>query len=315
MDYDVIIIGGGPAGLTAALYTSRARLKTLLIESFSVPSQAIMSDCIENYPGFVEGVNGFELIGKFKKQAERFGAEFNVGDVRKIHEHKEGNHKGWKIELEGKGYSALSLIIATGARPKKLGVSGEDKLQGKGVSYCATCDGALYKDKDIVVVGGGDAAVEEALFLTRFVKKLTLVHRRDRLRAAKVLQERSFANKKMGFVWDSKVIEILGEDKVMAVKAKNIKTGKEADLFCEGVFIFVGYAPNTDFVKDILKLDKDGYIVVDDNMETQEQGIFACGDCRKKLLRQIITACGDGAQAAFSAQQYVEGLKGIAYKK
>ena len=186
MDYDVIIVGGGPAGLTAALYTSRARLKTLLIESLSVPGQAIMSDCVENYPGFTEGVNGFELIEKFKKQVERFGTEFNVGDVRKIEQHKEGNRKGWRISLEAKGYSALSLIIATGARPKKLGVDGEDRLQGKGVSYCATCDGPLYKDKDVVLVGGGDTAVEEALFLTRFAKKVTLIHRRDRLRSAKI---------------------------------------------------------------------------------------------------------------------------------
>jgi len=273
-----------------------------------------MSDCIENYPGFAEGVNGFELIEKFKKQVGRFGAEFIVGDVRNIQAHKEGNYKGWKIDLGGKGYSTLSLIIASGARPKKLGVPGEDRLQGKGVSYCATCDGALYKDRDIVLVGGGDTAVEEALFLTRFGKKVTLVHRRDRLRAAKVLQERVFANKKVECVWGSKVVGILGEDKVKAVKVKNIKTGKEKDLSCEGVFIFVGYDPNTDFVRDLLKLDKDGYILTDSNMKTKEQGIFACGDCRQKLLRQIVTACGDGATAAFSTQQYVEDLKGTAYK-
>lgn len=314
MDYDVIIIGGGAAGLTAALYASRARLKTLLIESLSVPGQAIITDCIENYPGFPDGINGFELIDKFKKQTERFGTVFKVAHVKKIGECRIEDCNGWRIEAEKETYTSLSLIIASGARLKKLGVPGEDKLQGKGVSYCATCDGALYKDKDIVVVGGGDTAVEEALFLTRFGKKVTLIHRRDRLRATKVLQERVFANKKMEFVWESKAIEILGKDRVSAVKVKNIKTGKDIDIACNGVFIFVGYLPNTDLVKGILKLDKKDYIVTDDNMSTSRQGIFACGDCRQKLLRQVVTACGDGATAAFAAQQYVEGLKGIAYK-
>lgn len=314
MDYDVIIIGGGAAGLTAALYTSRARLKTLLVESLSVPGQAIITDCIENYPGFPDGINGFELIDKFRKQAERFGTVFKVAHVKKIGECKAPDCNGWKVEAEKETYSSLSLIIAAGARFKKLGVSGEDRLQGRGVSYCATCDGALYKNKDIVVVGGGNTAVEEALFLTRFGEKVILIHRRNRLRATKVLQERAFANKKMEFVWESEVIEILGKDRVSAVKVRDIKTGKDIDITCDGVFIFVGYVPNTDLVKGILKLDKDGYIVTDDGMNTSRQGIFACGDCRQKLLRQIVTACGDGATAAFAAQQYVEALKGVAYK-
>jgi len=312
MDYDVIIVGGGPAGLTAALYASRARLKTLLIETYSVPSQAVITDHIENYPGFPEGISGFELIGKFKKQVEKFGAEFIVGNLKKITECKEDN--GWQVQTDDGTYTALSLIIASGARPKKLDVIGEDKLQGKGISYCATCDGPLYKGKNVVVIGGGDTAVEEALFLTKFVKKLTLIHRRDRLRATKILQERISANKKIEIIWDSKPIEIVGGNKVKSVKVKNIKTEKEQDVSCDGVFVFVGYTPNTDFIKGSIKLDKDGYIVTDDDMKASKKGIFSCGDCRQKLLRQVVTACGDGAQAAFSAQQYVEDLKGIAYK-
>lgn len=314
MDYDVIIIGGGPAGLTAALYTSRARLKTLLIESFSVPGQAIITGHIENYPGFPEGINGFELIEKFKKQVDTFGAEFKVEDVKGIEKCKDRDCDGWKVKTDKKNYCSMSLIIATGARPKKLGAPGEDALQGRGVSYCATCDGPLYKDKHVVVMGGGDAAVEEALFLTKFAKKVTLVHRRDRLRATKILQERALSNKKIEVIWDSRIIEILGREKVAAVKLNNIKSGREEDIPCDGVFIFIGYTPNTDFIRGTVKLDKDGYIVTEGNMATSKKGIFASGDCRKKLLRQVVTACGDGAEAAYSLQQYVEELKGVGYK-
>lgn len=310
MDYDVIIIGGGPAGLTAAIYTARARLKTLLLESFSVPGQAVITDHLENYPGFPDGINGFELIEKFKKQAENFGAELKVGNVERIEKDK----NGWLVEAEGRTYTSLSLIIASGARPRRLGVPGERELQRKGVSYCATCDGALYKDKEIALVGGGDTAIQEALFLTRFAKKVRVVHRRDRLRATKILQERALSNERIEFIWESKAVEILGKDRVSGVKIKNVKTGKETDVSCDGVFIFVGYSPNTDFIKRVLKLDKDGYIVSDSDMNTSKKGIFACGDCRRKLLRQVVTACGDGATAAFSAQKYVEDLKGAAYK-
>ncbi|MFC1508098.1 thioredoxin-disulfide reductase [Candidatus Omnitrophota bacterium] len=314
MDYDVIIIGGGPAGLTAALYASRARQKTLVLESFSVVGQAIITDSIENYPGFPDGVNGFELVGRFKKQAEKFGTILKTSHVKSIKEHKDKGHRGWKVVSEKEEFTTLSLIIASGARPKKLGVPGEDTLQGRGVSYCATCDGALYRDKDIVVVGGGDTAVEEALFLTKFGKKVSLVHRRDRLRATKILQERALSNKKMSFLWESEAISILGEKKVESIRIRNIKGGQESDVVCDGVFIFVGYIPNTDLVKGIVKLDTSGYILTDQDMNTSKKGVFACGDSRKKLLRQVITACGDGATAAFSAQQYVEELKGTAYK-
>jgi len=302
MDYDVIIIGGGPAGLTAGIYASRARLKTLLIESFSVPGQAIAADHIENYPGFPDGINGFELIEKFKNQAAKFGTEIIVSKVKGI----KPNKSGWKIETEDKSYTALSVIIAAGASPKKLNAPGEDRLRGKGVSYCATCDGALFKNREVVVVGGGDAALEEALFLTRFVKKATVIHRRNALRGTKILQERTFCNKKIEFIWDSVVSEISGLDKVTGVKVKNFKTGKEMDFACNGVFIFVGYTPNTGFLKDLVKLDKNGYIVTDDNCNTSRPGIFACGDCCRKLLRQVVTACGQGATAAFACHQYLE---------
>ena len=310
MDYDVVIIGGGPAGLTAALYASRARLKTLVIESMTVPGQAILTDSIENFPGFPGAINGFKLIEKFKEQARHFSAELVTGDVKKI----EGFEKGFKVVLEKRAYSSLSVIIATGARPKKINIPGEERLTGRGVSYCATCDGALYKDKNVAVLGGGNSAVEEALFLTRFAKKVSLIHRRDRLRATKVLQEQAAANSKIELILESKPAEIKGQDKVTGVILENIKTGKKTDLACDGVFIFVGYEPNTAIFKDVLSLNDKGYILTGPDMNTSKKGIFACGDCTQKLLRQVITACGDGATAAFSAQQYIEEIKGIAYK-
>jgi thioredoxin reductase (NADPH) len=302
MDYDVIIIGGGPAGLTAAIYASRARLKTLIIESYSVACQAVTTDHIENYPGFPEGINGFELIEKFKKQAEGFGAEFIASSVKSVKESK----PGFQVETEEKTYSSSSVIVATGSSPKILGIPGEDKFRGKGVSYCGTCDGALFKGKEVVVVGGGDTALEEALFLTRFVKKATVIHRRDALRGTKILQERAFANKKIEFIWDSIVTEITGAGKVTGVKLKNVKTDALKDFAADGVFIFVGYTPNTGFLKDTVSLDESGYIIADDNCLTLKPGIFAIGDCRKKLLRQVVTAAGDGATAAFACQRYLE---------
>jgi len=302
MDYDVIIIGGGPAGLTAGIYASRARIKTFLIESVSIPCQAITTDQIENYPGFPDGVNGFELIDKFRKQAEKFGTEFIAAEVKEIKESK----PGWQVVTDDKAYTASSIIIASGASPKRLDVPGEDKLRGRGVSYCGTCDGALFKDKEVVVVGGGDTALEEALFLARFVKKASIIHRRDALRGTKILQERSFANKKIEFVWDSVVTEITGSGKVAGVKIKNVKTGAVTDFACDGAFIFVGYTPNTGFLKGVVPLDENGYIIADDDCLTSKPGIFASGDCRKKLLRQVVTACGEGATAAFSCQHYLE---------
>jgi len=312
--YDVIIIGAGPSGLTAAIYTSRARLKTLLLEGLSVSSQALVTDKIENYPGFPEGIGGFEMIDRFKKQAKLFGTEFVVEDVNSIQPSKRQGANIWQVEVKEKIYYSLSVIIASGAQFKVLGVEGEKRLLGKGVSYCAVCDGAFFKDKDIVVVGGGDTAAEEALFLTRFAKKITLIHRRDRLRATRILQERIFANKKISIIWNSVLNEIIGGSKVQGVRVTDVKTKKETDISCNGVFIFVGLVPNTNFVKDTIKLDENGYVIAEGSMKTSRDGIFACGDCRQTILRQVVTACGDGAFAAFSAQQYVENLKDTAYK-
>jgi len=325
--YDTAIVGAGPAGLTAAIYAGRARLKTLLIESFTTPGQAITTARIENYPGFPEGLNGFELIDRFKKQAVSFGAEFQTGNVKGIDCHCEPRNFGakqfqtkgslrrfWRLAMTEGSVDALSVIIASGASPKKLGIPGEDEFRGKGVSFCAVCDAAFFKGKNVAVVGGGDTAVEEALFLTKFAAKVTLIHRRERLRATKILQERASENKKLEFIWNSVAKKITGSNKVEALEIENIKSGKGERFQCDGVFVFVGYIPNTDFLKGALKLDKNGYIDADCDMKTQKAGVFTCGDARKKLLRQVITAAGDGATAAHSARLYVEELKGAAYK-
>lgn len=314
MTYDVVIIGGGPAGLTAAIYASRARLATLLVESYSIPGQAVITSDIENYPGFPEVLSGFDLIEKFKKQAQNFGTEFKIGDVKGITELKHKDKTQWQIELEKDKITALSVIVATGARPNKLGITGEDNLKGKGVSYCAVCDASFFKGKHVTVVGGGDTAIEEAIFLTKFADKVTIIHRKARLRATKILQERATQNKKIEFIWNSIATEIKGSDKVEAIKIQNVKSKKETDLPCNGVFIFVGYVPNTDFIKGIVDFDEKGYIIANDNMETSKNGVFVAGDVRKKLLRQVVTATGDGATAAFAVRMYVEKLKGIEYK-
>ncbi|MFH1798678.1 MAG: thioredoxin-disulfide reductase [Candidatus Omnitrophota bacterium] len=304
--YDIIIIGGGPAGLTAGLYAARARAKTLLIESYSIMGQATMTELIENYPG-VDKINGFEFVTRLKKQAEAFGLKIIQGTVAGLRRDEALPHL-YIIEAEGQTYEAVSIIVATGASPKKLQVPGENEFLGKGVSYCATCDGAFFRDKQIVVVGGGDTAVEEALFLTRFGKGVTIVHRRECLRAIKLLQERAFSNKKINFIWDSVVEEIKGKSKVEKVCLKNVKTAEKTEISCEGVFVFTGWTPNTDFLKQKVELDEKGNVMVDNALSTSQPGVFAAGDCSAKILRQVVTACGDGALAAFSASQYVETI-------
>ncbi|MGZ3595890.1 MAG: thioredoxin-disulfide reductase [Syntrophales bacterium] len=312
--YDIVIIGGGPAGLTAGIYASRASLRTLLIEGASSVSQITVTDIIENYPGMPEGIGGFDLVERFKKQALQFGLEIASEDVIGIAKTRWDNTEGWKVTSAGRDYEALAVIVATGAYWRKLGVPGEDVFIGKGVSYCATCDGPLYRNRDVVVIGGGDAAVQEAIFLTNFARKVTIVHRRNRLRAAKALEKRAFANNKIDFAWNSVVEEISGGNVVEKVKIRDVMSpdiGREIPV--HGVFIFIGLTPRTDMVRGILDLDDAGYIVVDRDMQTSAKGIFAGGDCIRKLLRQVITACGDGATAAVSAQHYVEELKGESY--
>lgn len=310
---DTLIIGGGPAGLTAGIYASRGRMDALMIESFSVMGQATMTDMIENYPG-VEKTTGFDLITGFKEQARRFGLKSVEGTVKTVKPVKENGLDIWKAETDTDTYRGLSVIVASGASSKKLGIPGEKEFAGKGVSYCATCDGAFFRNKEVVVVGGGDTAVEEALYLTKFCLKVTLVHRRDRLRATKILQERAMASDKIYFIWNSVMEEIKGSEKVETAVLKNVNTEEISNVPCDGVFVFVGWIPNTDFVKDVVDLDGNGCVIVDGAMNTSSRGIFACGDCCSKVLHQVVTAAGDGATAAFSAQRYVDTLKGTVYK-
>ena len=310
--YDVVIIGGGPAGYTAGIYAARASLKALLIEGATTVSQITVTDLIENYPGMPEGINGFELVQLFRRQAEKFGLEIIQGDVAALAKEQRDGMETWKVST-GKDYATLAVIIATGANWRKVGVPGEENFAGRGVSYCATCDGPFYRDKEVFVIGGGDTAIQEAIFLTHFAEKVTVIHRRDRLRATKILQEKAFAHGKIQFIWDSVVEEIAGKQYVEGIKIKNLKTGESMNLPADGVFVFVGINPHTEAFQGIMELDKGGYIITDGNMQTSAKGVFACGDCISKLLRQVVTACGDGATAAFSAQLYVEALKGESY--
>lgn len=300
--YDVVIIGGGPAGLTAGLYTSRARLTTLLIESALYGGQMTTTELIENYPGFPEGITGGDLSRLMEEQAKRFGMETVNEEV--IEAKLTGERKS--IHTAGATYLCDAVIICTGTEYRKLGIPGELDFRGKGVSYCATCDGAFFKDNEIMVVGGGDSALTEALFLTKFVKGLTIIHRRDALRATKIYQERAMANPKIKFLWNSVLQAIKGDQIVRSVVVKNVKTGEMKELTAEGVFMFVGLEPRTHFLKGLLQMDDGGYIVTNENCETSVKGVFAAGDCTKKLLRQIATAVGDGATAAFAAEKYID---------
>ena len=306
--YDVIIIGAGPAGLSAAIYTGRARLSTLIIEKEKEGGQIVITAEIDNYPGCLPHESGPSLIGRMVDQAERFGAEKVYDTV--IEAQLAGDIK--RVKCKQGEYQARTIIIASGAHPRPIGCVGERELIGKGVSYCATCDGAFFEDMDIYVVGGGDTAVEEALYLTKFGRQVTLIHRRDQLRAIKSIQDRAFANDKLKFLWDTVVTEVRGDGIIESMTVKNVKTGEETVIDADeedgtfGVFGFVGFIPETEIFKDQLNL-RNGYIVTDDNMHTEIQGVFAAGDIREKSLRQVITAAADGAIAAMEANAYIEG--------
>jgi thioredoxin reductase (NADPH) len=304
-DYDLVIIGGGPAGLTAGIYAGRARLCAVLVEKLIHGGQMMTTDLVENYPGFPEGVTGFELSDRMRKQAERFGLLIKNGEVLEIIP----GDPVHTVVLEDRKVTAGAIIIATGARYKRLGVAGEDKLTGHGVSFCATCDGALYRDQEIAMVGGGDNALTEILFLERFAKKIHLIHRRHEFRAARYLQERVLALDKVQVHWDSEVVEFQGQDELNGIKLKNVKTHKIITLPVSGVFIAIGMVPNTAWLKDLLPLDEWGFIFTDINMVTDIPGILAAGDVRSKMERQISTAVGDGTVAAIAAEKYLEHLK------
>jgi thioredoxin reductase (NADPH) len=302
--HDLIIIGGGPAGLTAGLYNARARLDVLLLERLLPGGQVLTTDWVENYPGFPDGISGFELMERMKTQAEKFGLKIQGEEVLKL----ELTEKR-KVVHAGKGpLEAKAVILACGATWKKLGIEGEDHLMGRGVSFCATCDGPFYREQEVAVIGGGDTAVEEAIFLTRFVSKVHLVHRRDQLRATKLLQERAMAEDKIEFLWDTVPVKIIGEDGVDGIELKNVKTGSVTRLDVKGVFVFIGTLPNTELVKGQIELDESGFVVTDNDMQTSVPGVFAAGDIRSKLFRQISTAVGEGAAASFSAEKHIESL-------
>ena len=307
--YDVIIIGAGPAGLTAGLYTGRYRMKTLILEKIAVGGQITMSAIIENYPGFPGGISTTELVQKMEEQTREAGAEIESAEVIAVESDPADAPYVHTIKTADKNFKAKTIIISSGAHWKRLGVPGEEKFVGRGVSFCATCDAPFFRNKEIVVVGGGDKAVEEAIFLASYAAKVTIIHRRKELRAAGILQEKAKANPKIDFVLDSVVEEISGENKVAAVKVKNVLTNSVVTIPCQGVFVFVGIIPSTDFLKKQLAADAAGFIITDDKMRSSIDGIFACGDCRSKDLYQVITACGEAAQAAFSAHNYLLHVK------
>ncbi|WP_094550715.1 thioredoxin-disulfide reductase [Petroclostridium xylanilyticum] len=299
--YDIIIIGGGAAGLTAGLYAGRGGLKALIIEKMFVGGQAATTYEVDNYPGFSERISGPDLMMKMEAHAKKFGTEIVYEDVIEVD--VEGIKK--TVKTNKNTYQAKALILAMGANPKELGLEKERKFRGAGVSYCATCDGAFYRDKVVAVVGGGDTAVEDALFLSRFCPKVYLIHRRDSLRAVKVLQDAAMANDKIEFIWNTTIEKILGEESVEGITIKNVKTNEVKDLNVDGLFIAIGVVPNSDLVKGKVETNEAGYIITDENMQTNKFGVFAAGDIREKILRQIVTAAADGAIATYAAERYI----------
>lgn len=301
MLYDVIVIGGGPGGYTAALYAARANLSVAILEKLSPGGQMGTTDVIDNYPGFPQGVNGFELAMQMKEGAERFGAQTQLAEVTQVE--LAGQVK--TIHTSGGDYQARTVVLATGAHPRELGLPGERELRGRGVSYCATCDGMFYRGKTVVVVGGGNTAVSDVLYLSRLCEKVYLVHRRDALRASKVYLDPLQKAENVEFVWDSEVKQLLRDQAVTGVRVRNKKTGEERDIPCGGVFVAVGYLPNTQLYRGQVELDEAGYVLADETTQTNLPGVFAVGDLRKKPLRQVVTAASDGAVAAHFIEEYL----------
>jgi thioredoxin reductase (NADPH) len=298
----VIIIGAGPAGLTAAIYAARANLNPLVIEGVQTGGQLMITTMVENYPGFPDGIMGPQLMEYTKKQAERFGTAFISGDVTSV----DFTKRPFKVEVDGKFFDSRSVIIASGASAMLLGLESEKRLMGRGVSACATCDAFFFKNKEVVVVGGGDTAMEEAIFLTKFATKVTVIHRRDKLRASMIMQERAINNEKISFIWDSVVDDILGDETVSGIRLKNVKTGQHVELRCDGVFMGIGHQPNTSLFTGQIEMDEKGYIITRNCTETNIKGIFAAGDVQDFRYKQAVTAAGSGCMAAIDAEKYLE---------
>jgi len=305
--WELVIIGGGPAGLTAGIYATRSGLKTLLIEGACIGGQIIKTDRIENYPGFPHPITGTELMEGMRQQAEGFG--LHVREFAKVASLEAGD--GFTVGLEnGEIHRTDAIIVATGTEYRDLEVPGAERLKGRGISYCATCDGPFFKDEPVLVVGGGNAAIEEAIYLTRFASAIYVAHRRDRLRADKVLQDRVFAEKKITVLWNKVIHEIVGSERVEGVILEDVATRGHSDLPVSGIFVYIGTTPNTKLLRGIVNLDDQGYIITDQQMATSRQGVFAAGDCRHKSLRQVVTAVGEGALAAATAYEYIQERQG-----
>ncbi|HSA59677.1 MAG TPA: thioredoxin-disulfide reductase [bacterium] len=305
---NVIIIGSGPAGLTAAIYTARADLNPFMIEGYQAGGQLMLTSEVENFPGYPEGVLGPEMMADLRKQAERFGTRYLTKDVTRV----DFSKKPFVVEVGDEKYQAQSVIISTGASARLIGLPNERRLMGKGVTTCATCDGAFFRNMEVAVVGGGDSAIEEATFLTRFCTRVTVIHRRDALRASKIMQDRARANPKVSFIWDTVVEDVIGEKEVEGLKLKNVKTGETSTLKVAGLFVAIGHDPNTKLFKGQIGMDGNGYIITKDGMKTNVPGVFACGDVQDHVYRQAITAAGSGCQAAIDCERYLEaeGHKG-----
>jgi thioredoxin reductase (NADPH) len=306
---NLIIVGSGPAALTAGIYSARANLAPLIVSGKDLGGSMALTERVENYPGFPDGIGGFELAQLMQKQAERFGAEVAMDEVVEV----DLSAEPFEVKTYGGLEAGRALVVATGRSPRKLGVPGEEEFAGRGVSSCATCDGYFYRDQRVVVVGGGDAAIKEAVFLTKFASEVIVVHRRERLRAEKVVEDMARNHEKIRFIWDTVVAEIFGEDGVQGVGLKNVKTGEESRIEAQGVFTFVGNAPNTDLFKGQLQLDEAGYVVTDERQMTSVEGVFAAGDVQEGVAWQVATAVGSGARAAMQADEYLAEMEGRAH--